>query len=262
MDREREALRSSEDSNDEDEPTKTALMYLVSTAALLVSLSAHATLTAEDGGAVVSDSALNVTWVNAVATGLIWDPSGGAGSAQAWIASLNAMNSSAGYDGYNDWQLPTGDGTYTAGSSAFGGIPAGGGVGLSTSMTANQLSWLFINELGNSYPNHTILGGAGVAFTTANTATLPSGTTTESLATALSNLDFIWTSTPEAGFPGNAWSFNAGGSTGSTYDGIFGLDVMAVRPGQVSAVPLPGAAWLLGSGLLGFGVIARKRRAT
>ena len=35
-----------------------------------------------------------------------------------------------------------------------------------------------------------------------------------------------------------------------------------VTPGQVTVVPLPAGAWLLGSGLVAFGAVARRRRMT
>jgi hypothetical protein len=101
------------------------LPCLVASATMMVSLSAQAALTSADGGEVVSDSMLNVTWANVIATRLTWSSTGAAGSAQAWINSLNAAD----YAGYNNWQLATGDGTYTTN---------GNGTGLSTSMTANQ----------------------------------------------------------------------------------------------------------------------------
>lgn len=199
------------------------LPCLVASATMMVSLSAQAALTSADGGEVVSDSMLNVTWANVIATRLTWSSTGAAGSAQAWINSLNAAD----YAGYNNWQLATGDGTYTTN---------GNGTGLSTSMTANQLGWLFINELGNSYPNHTTLGSAGVAFTTTNTGTgtLPSGYSYTTVAGVLSINDQIWSGTPYAGNPGGAWYFSAINSNqGDGESNAF--NAMAVRPGQVSA---------------------------
>jgi hypothetical protein len=236
----------------------TALKGIFAVTVLMVSLSANAALVSADGGQVVSDSTLNVTWANVVATGVDWSSSGAAGSAQAWIASLNAAD----YAGSNNWQLATGDGTYTAGCCVY--FPAGTGFGPSTSITANQLGYLFINELGNSYPNPTTLGSAGAAFNTTNTGTgtLPSGYSYTTLANALNNGDYIWSGTPFAGYPSNAWDFHTPYSNQQGGLVLDNFDALAVRPGQVSAVPVPGAAWLLASGLLGLLGLGRRKAET
>lgn len=54
--------------------------------------------------------------------------------------------------------------------------------------------------------------------------------------------------------PAQAFAFNSGGGYMTSGAMPFGIQVDA------SAVPLPGAVWLLGSGVLGLGAVARRRR--
>ena len=73
-------------------------------------------------------------------------------------------------------------------------------------------------------------------------------------------LDYYWSSTKYALNPANvAWAFNMqngrqdpDGKTGYNY-------AWAVHSGDVGAVPIPPALWLLGSGLLGLIGVARKK---
>jgi len=207
--------------------------------ALLAPLAAHATLTAvtQDGGAMVSDSVLNVTWADVASpSGLTWSPTAATGSVQAWIASLNAED----YGGFNDWTLATGDGTFTAGSTNCTNNWAPNsshfGCGASTSTTNNQLDNLFINELGN-------VAGDGITIT--------------GPFTHLSTTTNYWSSSPFSG--GSTWQFDTsfgyefGAGTANGGEGL------AVRAGQVSTVPLPASAWLLLGGLGLIGVLARAR---
>jgi hypothetical protein len=106
-------------------------------ALLMGPLVAHAALTpvTQDGDRMINDSTLNVTWADMEsASDLVWSSAAEEGSAQAWIATLNAKNGGRGYGGHNDWRLATGDryGAYSPVSAA------------------NELGSLFFTELGNT----------------------------------------------------------------------------------------------------------------
>jgi hypothetical protein len=120
------------------------LQGLWAVAAVTVSLAAHAQLTSVDGGAAAVDSN-GLMWANTLGAQnsesgpLFWSPSGAAGSAQAWVAGLDASD----YGGYSDWSLATGNGT----------------VGANT--TTNQISELFNVDCGNLTGTATKFGKPG-----------------------------------------------------------------------------------------------------
>ncbi len=70
--------------------------------------------------------------------------------------------------------------------------------------------------------------------------------------------DFYWSGTEYSPDPNDAWYFYFDYGF-QNFDGKdFSLSALAVRPGQVSAVPIPSAIWLLGSGLVGIVGFRRK----
>ncbi len=107
---------------------------LLTVAAMAISFSANAQLVSS----VVTDSS-GLMWANTVGVDVGWNPDGEAGTAQGWVAGLNAEN----YGGYNDWTLATGDGT------------------AAPNTTTNQLGQLFNTDCGNTAGSFTSLTNPG-----------------------------------------------------------------------------------------------------
>lgn len=195
-------------------------------------------LPATPGGAdwqAAYDVDRNVTWVanaNLAATTnfgvsgingngtMIWN------KANEWVGAMNTAN----YLGLNNWRLPT-----TLQPDITCALQSGGSFG--TGCTGSEMGHLANVEGVNSD------GGPG---------TVVLGLFSNVLSTP------YWSSTEFEPDPADAWtlSFN-GGDQRNGGKGSFNL-VWAVSSG-VSAVPVPAAAWLFGSGLLGLIGIARKK---
>jgi hypothetical protein len=155
--------------------------------------------------------------------------------ARAWVNYLNATS----YAGSNQWALPT-----TVDSDASGGFPDGATGNPAPS--SSQLAQLFYGGLGQ-VANTSIASTHNGAFA------------------LFRNLQSYahWSGTEYSTLPTNAWIFMTDyGSQSNGYTKANDLYVLAVSPGQVSAVPLPASAWLLGSSLLGLAGFARRRPAT
>jgi hypothetical protein len=123
---------------------------LIAVAAMGCSLSAHAQLKSVDNGAAAIDDN-GLMWANTVGTNLTWSSTGAAGSAQAWVADLNASD----YGGHNNWTLATGDG------------------GFGPNTTTNQLGELFYSDCGNVVNTPSVLNNVGKncsALSAVNTA--------------------------------------------------------------------------------------------
>lgn len=209
---------------------KTLTTSIALCALIIASGTVQAALESRLGGQAIYDTDLNVTWLadaNLAATNTFGAPSINPNgsmdwyTAQIWIGGMNAAN----YLGYHDWRLPT-----------SGTCPGG------YNCTSSEMGHLFYNELGG------MLGSPNLAL----------------FQNAQHNGPYWSDSVGNSNFAQDvfAWGFNLfrGGYQDSFLKSSV-LVALAVRSGDVPAVPVPAAAWLFGSGLIGLTGIARKHKA-
>ena len=179
------------------------------------------------GGGLIYDTDLNITWLAdanyARTSGYDADGLMIWEQAKSWAANLSYYDSVRGVT-YDDWRMPT--------SITCSGY----------NCTGSEMGHLFYNELG----------GVNDQFI----ATTNNGNS--SLFTSIQP-NYYWSATTDTSRSYSAWLFSFrfgnqlfGSKANSSY-------AWAVRAGDVAAVPVPTAAWLFGSGLLGIiGVVRRK----
>ncbi|MEO7387381.1 MAG: PEP-CTERM sorting domain-containing protein [Gammaproteobacteria bacterium] len=208
------------------------------------------------------DTVLNITWLanaNFAQTSgfdadglMVW------ATANSWATGLNI-------NGITGWRLPTVspvDGT-TADDATFSNIGTedeGHNISapgtLFAGSTASELAHLFYNTLGDK----SVCNPA--TSTTSQCISQPGSGLTNTALFANLVAGRYWSSTTYSLSTGNAWSFSttvsSSGLQGNT-DKTSGLYAWAVHPGDVAVVPAPSAVWLLGTGLVGFIGVARRR---
>jgi len=213
---------------------------------LLLAGGAQAALVSRLGGQAVYDTDFNITWladahlaasntfgVTGIVNGaMTWD------KANEWIAAMNTAN----YLGYSDWRLPT---TLQPDPSCgqLGGYSSG-------YCTGSEMGHLFYGELG---------GVAGQSIVTTHNANY-------SLFSNVPNdaFDAYWSGTSHHLNPGYAGDFSFLSGYQWYFDKGGAFRAWAVRPGDSAlgapVVPVPAAAWLLGSALGVLGAVRRKAR--
>jgi len=228
------------------------------TLALLGSAALNGTAQAslvDRGNGLLYDNVLNVTWLQdanyAKTSGYDADGRMDWSGATAWAANLS-------YGGYNDWRLAR-NSPVSGGSSYNASFSPNGTTDYGYNITSpnSELAYMYYVNLGlNGYRNT-----SGVVQ--ANFGIFGNGTYGgQNNVGLVHNLqgDGYWAHAKY--YPpgsGNAWVFINRGVQGLSYEGNQNY-AWAVRPGDVAPVPVPGAAWLFGSALLGL-LGLKKRKA-
>ena len=223
----------------------------------VLTFSANAALY-DRGGGMIYDSELNITWLQdanyaktqhtatngsqGAANGLMtWT------AARTWAANLS-------YGGYNNWRLPSANLINGANPcTAYNGSCDTG-----WNIKRSELGHMFFNNLAN-LSSHDVNGfwqsGSGVMNRSFDDGGNGSNV-------SISNLDnsIYWFDEEYAPDTDRAWTLFT--SMGWQVDLGKSSTVLswAVRDGDVSPVPVPGAAWLLGTALLGLAGMKRGYR--
>lgn len=237
---------------------------IVNTIALACAASTADASLINRGNGFIYDDVLDITWLQNAhlaasntfgvsgieADGqMVWD------TANLWISAMNV----AGYKGFHNWRMPTVrplNGESWNLTVSYDGSTDKGYNNYSTSM---ELSNLFYSTLGNLGVCNTSGGCGGGANGYAEWGLINTGPFLN-----FTNVDRYWTKIENPANSARAFDFDfERGQTGTgNKDGTF--FVWAVLDGDVAkltAVPVPAAAWLFGSGLLGLvGVAQRKAR--
>jgi hypothetical protein len=227
---------------------------------------AHAALESRLAGKAYYDTGLDVTWIanaNLAATntfgvsGIQTDGSMNWNTAKNWIAAMNAAN----YLGANDWRLPgvnpVGGGLFNYTFSYSGSTDNGYNISAPGSpyagSHASELAFLFYNSLANLGARD--LNGASLGCESASNVCLEN-------AGPFTNLqpDSYWTGAAYLPVATNTWYFDMGtGYQDATWEGIK-YYALAVRTGDVAAVPEASTWGMLLAGFVMLGFAVRRRR--
>lgn len=186
------------------------------------------------------DTSLNITWLanaNYAGTVMTWS------SANTWAGSLNPYGS-----GITGWRLPTVTDTGASGCDlAYAGTDCGYNVNTAT----GEMAHLYYTTLGDKAYYNTSGGGPQAGWGLTNTGPFSNVQSTD-----------YWSATEYAPNTLYAWSFGNDFGVQYNYGKTSSLYAWAVHAGDVgaSAVPVPAAVWLFGSGLLGLVGVSGKRR--
>ncbi len=218
------------------------LIGILGACVLLVS-TANAALVSRLGGQAYYDNTLNITWLaDANANGaMTWD------AANTWANNLDV-------NGVTGWRLPTMVDTGAPDCDVSrGGTDCGYNVQTGSAATTvySEMASLFYDTLGN----------LGYYDTSSNAGSQPySGLANTG---PFSNLqpNIYWSGLEYANYTSyDAWYFNFKLGYQTDDKKSYSYYALAVHPGDVSAVPVPAAVWLFGSGLMGLLGLEKHKR--
>jgi hypothetical protein len=233
--------------------------FLTTAAVLALSLStgAQASLVARTGS-MVYDTVNNITWASAANLFQTQAASNANLVSEIITANGGVIHDTPNYFDNGTYTLTTADFNTTAGVMTWWGAQAwannltlGGVTGWSLpstpvedngyNVTSSPMGDLFYNQLG---------GVAGTDIATTHNANYNLFTNVQSYA--------YWSGSEFAGSPGCAWYFGTDAGDQSCDGKDVQFYAWAVRPGDVAAVPVPGAFWLFGSGLVALTGLKRR----
>ncbi len=212
------------------------------------------------GGGLIYDDLLDITWLQNANYGagsayddgtsttdgkMTWD------NAVAWAASLTVGATRTWTEPGSFWRLPTIVDTGTPGcNSAYSGTDCGYNVQTGSAATTvySEMASLWYDTLGNKGYYDTS-GDYQPGYGLTNPGPFDN---LESYA--------YWSGTEYAPNTNGAWDFNTYYGFQTSYYKFGYHYAWAVRSGDVSAVPVPAAVWLFGSGLIGLLGVARRKR--
>ena len=217
---------------------------------LIISDSTNAALVSRLGGLAYYDTEADLTWLADIQYARTSGYSSDNANGETFSSSTHILeNGQMGWDaaliwadqlninGVTGWRLPE---TFLP-DSTCGALYTNGPSGFNCTGS----------ELGNMYYN--VLGGE------ANTVFSAVHNSNYDLFSNLSNT-FLWSATDTSNND-VAWVFNIGVGHQTTKIKSFSFYAWAVHDGDVSTVPVPAAAWLFGSGLIGLVGFARRKNA-
>jgi len=221
--------------------------------ALILSTSTNAALIERMGGLAYYDDVLDITWL-ADGNYLQNDPGGYYAGTANWI-NVNNWVSSLEINGITGWRLPTALDTGPTGKDySYSGTDTGYNVQTTDGSTVySEMASLYYDTLGNIAAID-INGNTPAGF---------DGTYNSGPFSEFGNIASYWVaSATDPSSAANSWVFAVNGSSGAQVDPLNtgSFAAMVVLDGDISAVPVPAAVWLFGSGLIGLAGFAKRKK--
>ncbi|MDP2832535.1 MAG: PEPxxWA-CTERM sorting domain-containing protein [Pseudomonadota bacterium] len=241
-------------------------LILALLAGLALSGAAQAALN-DRGGGLIYDDVLDLTWLQdanyAKTSGYDADGKMTWSQATTWAANLSYYDSVRGVT-YTDWRLPTtgpvngstfNDGFSYIGSTDYGYNVSEQGTAYAGS-TGSEMAHLYYNSLDNKAACNPVTSTAGTCVSQSGSGLINGGLFTN----FHTGTGAYWSGTENALSTSKAWNFTFynGSQSYNIKPNVF--FAMAVRPGDVAAVPEADTWAMLLAGLGLVGVAARRRR--
>ena len=230
---------------------------------LSASTGAHASLI-DRGNGLLYDNVLNVTWLQdanyAHTSGYAGADSLGQmdwTTATTWAADLV-------YGGYSDWRLASNSPVNGSNFNYNWSVNGSTDFGYNITSPHSELAYMYHVNLGlKSYDDTAgnVQSDSGM-FGNGTYNGVDQSSYGQANVGLVNNLQsyVYWSGSEYAPVPLNAWGFVTGNGYQSYGSKDSQLYAWAVRPGDVAAVPVPGAFWLFGSAMVG--LMGLKRRGS